>query len=118
MILFLTVTLLITASNGCRNSGSQKKTPETQKEEHAMLKTFGGCEMCKTRIEKAAQNIDGVSLANWDRDVQQLHLHFNSKKTSIEAISQVIVKTGHDTELDRADDEIYAALPECCKYRK
>jgi Cu(I)/Ag(I) efflux system membrane fusion protein len=122
-ILFLAVITLITVSNGCGNSSSQKKTSETQKEEkgqkdeHAMLKTLGSCEMCKTRIEKAAKDVDGVSVANWDKDTQQLHLHFDPAKTSVDAISKVIAKTGHDTEKDKADDEVYNTLPECCKYR-
>lgn len=123
-ILFFAVTVMIAAGNGCGNSGGQKKTPETrkeektQKDEHAMLKVYGNCEMCKTRIEKAAKDLDGVTVANWDRDTQQLHLHFNPGKTSVNAVSKAIAKTGHDTEKDRAEDEVYNALPGCCKYRK
>ncbi|MDR1171001.1 MAG: cation transporter [Bacteroidales bacterium] len=124
LILFFAVTVMIAAGNGCGNSGSQKKTPEikkeekSQKDEHAMLKASGSCEMCKTRIEKAAKDLDGVTVANWDRDIQQLHLHFDPKKTSVDAISKAIAKTGHDTEKDRADDVVYNVLPDCCKYRK
>jgi Cu(I)/Ag(I) efflux system membrane fusion protein len=122
-VLFFTVVAFIAVSNGCGNSGSQKKTPETRKEEksqndeHAMLKVQGSCGMCKTRIEKAAKDIDGVTVANWDKDSQQLHLHFNPTKTSVDAVSKAIAKTGHDTEKDRADDVVYNALPKCCKYR-
>jgi Cu(I)/Ag(I) efflux system membrane fusion protein len=123
-VLFFAVIAFIAASNGCGQSGSQKKTPEiqkeekTQKDEHAMLKVQGSCGMCKTRIEKAAKGVDGVTVANWDKDSQQLHLHFNPEKTSVEAVSKAIAKTGHDTEKDRAEDEVYNALPGCCKYRK
>jgi Cu(I)/Ag(I) efflux system membrane fusion protein len=123
-ILFFTVIALISASNGCGNSSSQKKAPETQKEEksqkdeHAMLKASGSCGMCKTRIEKAAKGVEGVTVANWDKDTQQLHLNFDPKKTSVDAISKAIAKSGHDTEKDKADDEVYNALPGCCKYRK
>jgi Cu(I)/Ag(I) efflux system membrane fusion protein len=123
-ILFFAVIAMISVSNGCGNSSSQKKAPETrkeetsQKDEHAMLKTLGSCGMCKTRIEKTAKGIDGVTVANWDKDSQQLHLHFDPKKTSVDAISKAIAKSGHDTEKDKADDEVYNALPGCCKYRK
>jgi Cu(I)/Ag(I) efflux system membrane fusion protein len=82
-----------------------------------MLKVQGSCGMCKTRIEKAAKGIEGVTVANWDKDAQQLHLHFDPKKTSVDAISKAVAKTGHDTEKDKADDEVYNALPGCCKYR-
>jgi Cu(I)/Ag(I) efflux system membrane fusion protein len=122
-VLFFTVITFIAVSNGCGNSVSQKKTPETRKEEksqsgeHAMLKVQGSCGMCKTRIEKAAKDIDGVTVANWDKDSQQLHLHFDPKKTSVDAVSKAIAKIGHDTEKDRAEDDVYNALPGCCKYR-
>jgi Cu(I)/Ag(I) efflux system membrane fusion protein len=121
--LFFVVIVFIAASSGCGNSGGKKKTPETQteeksqKDEHAMLKVLGSCGMCKTRIEKAAKSVDGVTVASWDKETQQLHLHFDSKKTSVDAISKAIAKTGHDTEKDKADDETYNALPGCCKYR-
>ncbi|MDR2129709.1 MAG: copper chaperone [Odoribacteraceae bacterium] len=122
-VLFFTVVAFIAVSNGCGNSGSQKKTSETRKEEksqsdeQATLKVQGSCGMCKTRIEKAAKSIDGVTVANWNKDSQQLHLQFNAKKTSVDAVSKAIAKTGHDTEKDSADDVVYNALPGCCKYR-
>lgn len=122
-ILMLAAVAFIAAGNGCGNANS-KKAPATQKEErsqkdeHATLKVGGSCGMCKTDIEKAAKSVDGVSVAEWNRDTQQLHLHFDPAKTSVGAVSKVIAKTGHDTEKDKADDETYNALPECCKYRK
>ncbi|MDR2026148.1 MAG: copper chaperone [Prevotellaceae bacterium] len=122
-ILFFAVIAFIAAGNGCANSGDRKKTPEvrkeekSQKDEHAMLKVSGSCGMCKTRIEKAAKDVDGVTVANWDKESQQLHLHFDSAKTSVNAVSKAIAKTGHDTEKDKANDDVYNALPGCCKYR-
>jgi Cu(I)/Ag(I) efflux system membrane fusion protein len=74
--------------------------------------------MCKTRIEKAATKVKGVSSVSWDQQAQELHVNFDPEKTSVEAISKAIAKTGHDTEKDKADDKVYAKLPKCCKYRK
>jgi Cu(I)/Ag(I) efflux system membrane fusion protein len=45
-------------------------------------------------------------------------LHFDTAKTSLEAISKAIAQVGHDTEFDKAPDDVYNALPGCCKYRK
>lgn len=84
---------------------------------HAMLAVGGSCGMCKTRIEKTAKDIDGVSVAEWNQEKQELHLHFDAGKTSLKAISAAIAKAGHDTELDTAPDDVYDALPGCCKYR-
>jgi Cu(I)/Ag(I) efflux system membrane fusion protein len=85
---------------------------------HAHLQVKGSCEMCKTRIEKAAKSVKGVTSASWDRKEQTLHLNYDPEKTSLEAISKAVAKTGHDTEKNRAEDRVYNALPKCCKYRK
>jgi Cu(I)/Ag(I) efflux system membrane fusion protein len=123
-ILFFAVTAFMAAGNGCAGSGDRKKTPEVgkeeksqQKDEHATLKVSGSCGMCKTRIEKAAKAVDGVTVAGWDNGSQELHLHFDPAKTSVDAVSRAIAAAGHDTGKDRADDRVYDALPECCKYR-
>jgi Cu(I)/Ag(I) efflux system membrane fusion protein len=86
--------------------------------EHATIVVQGLCEMCKERIENAAKSMPGVSLASWDAPTKQLHLHYDSSKTSMDKVSKAIAETGHDTDRHRADDRVYNALPECCKYRK
>ncbi len=110
------------------NSGTSKEkktenehiemTPGTVNEEHAMLGVKGSCEMCKDRIEKAAKSVENVTFASWDMEKQELHLNFDPDKTSIEAISKAIAAAGHDTDKDKAPDEVYNALPACCKYRE
>ncbi|HCA98448.1 MAG TPA: copper chaperone [Porphyromonadaceae bacterium] len=110
------------------NSGTSKEkktenehiemTPGTVNEEHAMLGVKGSCEMCKDRIEKAAKSVEDVTFASWDMEKQELHLNFDPDKTSIEAISKAIAAAGHDTDKDKAPDEVYNALPACCKYRE
>jgi Cu(I)/Ag(I) efflux system membrane fusion protein len=89
-----------------------------QNEEHAMLGVKGSCEMCKERIEKAAKSVEGVSFASWDMEKQELHMNFDPAKTNIEAISKVIAEVGHDTDRDKAEQAVYDALPDCCKYRE
>ncbi len=110
------------------NSGTSKEkktenehiemTPGTVNEEHAMLGVKGSCEMCKDRIEKAAKSVENVTFASWDMEKQELHLNFDPDKTSIETISKAIAAAGHDTDKDKAPDEVYNALPACCKYRE
>ncbi|MEA4997652.1 MAG: cation transporter [Petrimonas sp.] len=110
------------------NSGTSKEnkterehiemTPGTVNEEHAMLGVKGSCEMCKDRIEKAAKSVEDVTFASWDMEKQELHLNFDPDKTSIETISKAIAAAGHDTDKDKAPDEVYNALPACCKYRE
>ncbi|MDM1086790.1 heavy-metal-associated domain-containing protein [Myroides odoratimimus] len=83
---------------------------------HDILKVSGNCEMCKSRIEKAAKSIKGVYSANWDVKAKVIHLDFDSKTTSKSNISKAIAKVGHDTELDKASKAAYDNLPSCCLY--
>jgi Cu(I)/Ag(I) efflux system membrane fusion protein len=87
-------------------------------ETHGNLKVEGACGMCKTRIEKAAKSIEGVTSAAWNKEKQLLHVHYDAGKTTLEAISKAVAQSGHDTDKNKADDKTYNALPGCCKYRK
>jgi Cu(I)/Ag(I) efflux system membrane fusion protein len=130
-LLISVVALMATGSTSvyAQHSGShdhkQEATPvDTTKaksnlsDTHAEFTVQGSCGMCKSRIEKTAKGVAGVSSAAWDSKTKKLHLHYDAKKTSVEAISKAIAKVGHDTDKDKADDETYNALPGCCKYRK
>ena len=79
------------------------------------IKVWGNCDMCKTRIEKAAK-VNGVSKANWDSKTQMLALVYDPSKTTSDDIQKKIAAVGHDTEKFKADDKAYAKLPGCCKY--
>lgn len=107
----------VTGHEGHNMSGHEEHNTSSAKDEHAMINVQGLCEMCKDRIEKAAKGVNGVSTATWDQKSKVLHLNFDSKKTSISAISKVIAKAGHDTDDYKAENSVYNTLPDCCKYR-
>jgi Cu(I)/Ag(I) efflux system membrane fusion protein len=123
VILFIAM-LLMTATMVNAGTGQKTKTDAaisaaTRADgKHATLKVEGLCEMCNARIEKAAKAVGGVSAASRNQKTKELHLHYNASKTNVEVVSKAIAKVGHDTADDKADDKIYAALPDCCKYRK
>lgn len=113
---------MIAAVNACSKTTSGKETeiPATEPEStitHAHLMVNGSCEMCKKRIESAAEAVAGVAGVEWDGEAQQLHLNFDAAETSLEIISKALANAGYDTELDKASDDVYNALPGCCKYR-
>ena len=85
---------------------------------HITFGVSGNCEMCKDRIESAAASVNGVKSAEWDIKKKTIHVEYNSKEAQPTAIQEAIAKAGHDTELIKADDKVYDALPECCLYRK
>ena len=76
----------------------------------------GNCGMCKSRIEKAALSVDGVSKADWDKETEMLSVTFKEAKTDLDKIQLAIAKVGHDTPLHKANDDVYNKLPGCCKY--
>jgi Cu(I)/Ag(I) efflux system membrane fusion protein len=117
---------MIAAVNACSKTASGKEAeisteaPAIEPESeitHAHLAVNGSCEMCKKRIESAAGSVAGVASAEWDGEAQELHLNFDAAETSLEAVSKALARTGHDTGLDKALDDVYNALPGCCKYR-
>lgn len=80
------------------------------------VKVYGNCDMCKTRIEKAAKAVDGVTSVNWDKKTKMMDLAFDDSKTDVHKVEMAIAKVGHDTKMHKAKDEVYEKLTSCCKY--
>ncbi len=78
----------------------------------------GNCDMCKSRIEKAAQSVEGVAHAVWDKESKLIRVHFDESKAGKEVIAKAIATAGHDTEIEKASNEIYHSLPGCCRYSR
>lgn len=82
------------------------------------FKVYGNCGMCEKRIEKAANALEGVAAADWDKESKMIEIKFNTMQTNVDAVKKAIVKVGHDTEDYKAKDEVYESLPGCCKYER
>ncbi len=76
----------------------------------------GDCGQCKSRIEKALK-IKGIQSATWDVDTKMLTVSYDASVISVDNIHSKLASVGHDTELKKAKDAAYEALPECCHYR-
>ena len=81
------------------------------------IEVKGNCGMCQKRIEKAAKSVKGVTSARWNKENGQLSLVYDNKQTKPEAVQKAIAAVGHDTGAFKAADNVYQALPACCKYR-
>jgi Cu(I)/Ag(I) efflux system membrane fusion protein len=84
---------------------------------HEMFEVSGNCSMCKDRIEEAALSLQGVNEAEWSEETKVLHISFDHSKVKLADIHMKIAEAGHDTELEKAPDDVYEALPACCLYR-
>lgn len=78
----------------------------------------GNCEHCKKRIEKTAFGVSGVKSAIWDVSTHKLSLILNEEKTSVVDVKNAIAKSGHDTDVAKATQDVYDGLPMCCKYER
>ena len=83
----------------------------------ASFKVWGNCDMCKSRMEKAAKTA-GAQKAEWNEESEIMTVEFNSKKTSSDKIQQKIAAVGHDTEKYKSLQNAYGGLPGCCKYKR
>lgn len=82
------------------------------------FKVYGNCEMCKSRIEKAAKSVEGVTKAKWNSEDNMLTVTFDESKAKLIDIHKAIAKVGHDTDLEYADNTVYSKLPGCCQYNR
>jgi periplasmic mercuric ion binding protein len=93
--------------------GTMSVVAETKTEE---FKVYGNCGMCKTRIEKAAKSVEGVTKAKWDKVTKMVTITYDESKTDADKVLAAIAKVGHDTDTHKAEDAVYDKLHECCKY--
>ena len=119
-IIFGTALIAAMVFTGCK---SEKK--ETTKEEQTVTKVAvtnasfgvrGNCGMCKKTIETAANSVDGVTTAAWDKAKKKMEISFDAAKTDAMAVQTAVANSGYDTENVLGNLDAYKELPGCCKY--
>lgn len=89
-----------------------------EKNKKMTMEVNGKCDMCKTRIEKAALGVKGVKYAMWDIPSKELSLIIDERKTDPMKVKTALVAVGHDTKELKATEEAYDGIHPCCKYRE
>jgi copper chaperone CopZ len=112
-ILF-SIMFLLHACNGQSQGTAEANTANGMT---TKFKVYGNCGMCEKRIEKAAK-IEGVTFADWDEDSKILTVTFDSTKVKPGQVHKAVAAVGHDTDKERASDEVYAQLHGCCQYER
>ena len=115
--IFLLAISLTSCSNKSKNQTST--TSEVSKEITPKEISFGvrgNCGMCKTTIEKAATNLDGVSSASWNVDQKTIVVSYDSSSMNEMSIHDAIAASGYDTEKALGNLDAYNSLPGCCQY--
>jgi len=80
------------------------------------IEVNGNCDMCQSRIQKAAFSIAGVKSAIWSVETHKLSLILNEEKATIMDVKKAVAKAGYDTDEVKATSEDYTKLPGCCQY--
>lgn len=103
---------------GCSNSdmGSAQTSVSTGLQAQS-IPVSGKCGMCKSRIERAVNRLEGVKNAVYDLDSQTLQFQLEGSQTTVEQVRAAVVAAGHDSGDIKVSDAVYQKLPPCCKYR-
>lgn len=86
-------------------------------EQTLVVPVSGNCNMCKKKIEKAANSVPGVTSAVWNRKEKKLTVTFDTEKTTKDSIVQAVLNVGYDADGKQAPNDAYSKLPDCCRYR-
>ena len=81
----------------------------------AVLKVPGMCDMCKKRIELAA-DIKGVKDATYNLEKKELTLVYKPEKVDLKTIISEVLNAGYDVDTLRASEAAYKKLDHCCQY--
>jgi hypothetical protein len=111
------ITAIVAVTSGVFTFAQTPNPSQTAQLKTETFSVSGMCDMCKTRIEKAAKT-SGVSTAEWKKDTKVLTLVYNPSVVTSETVQKKIAAVGHDTGKFRADDKVYNSLPGCCKYER
>ena len=105
---------------GCKSEKKEENKIEKTESNVALTSANfgvrGNCGMCKATIEKAANSVDGVANANWNKSKKSIEVKFDPKKTDAKAVETAIANSGYDTQNVMGNLDSYKELPECCKY--
>ena len=97
---------------------SMQAQEKSNKNSKYVIEVNGNCEMCQSRIQKAAYSVSGVKSATWSIETHQLNLILNEEKATLLTVKTAIAKAGYDTDEVKALPESYVKLPGCCQYER
>ncbi len=82
------------------------------------IEVKGNCGMCEKRIENAANAVEGVTEAQWNKKTRVLAFSLDANKANEEQVHKAVTAVGHDKKKMKATDEAYNNLPGCCQYNR
>jgi mercuric ion binding protein len=102
--------LLIVAIGSLLNARAQDK-----KLAQLDIRTSSVCDMCEQTIESNLIYEKGVKKVDLDLATNVIHVEYDPRKTSPEAIRVAVTKLGYYADDLPGDPKAFAALPACCQ---
>ncbi len=106
--------ILVLAASAFMTSCGSEEPQEGETSE--TFTVYGNCGMCEKTIEGSLSDVEGVRLADWNKEDDQLSVIFTEDVISLDDIKQKVADVGYDSDSHRAKDKVYSKLPECCRY--
>lgn len=79
------------------------------------IETTAQCEMCKERIEKAVNEMEGIKYVDLDVTTAVVSVVYNKEETTDKDIRETIADVGYDADDVKKDKRAYKRLPKCCQ---
>jgi copper chaperone CopZ len=79
------------------------------------IKTSATCDMCKTKIEKYVNKMEGIQKSDLNLDSKIIYVKFDKTKVTVEDIKNTIKDLGYNADEVKRDERAYKKLPKCCK---
>lgn len=115
LLIVIAITFLgFSATAQEQNHETHHKT-EVKKE---VFTVYGNCGMCEKTIEGSLKDVEGITLADWDKETDQMTVSYNPETITLDAIKQKIADVGYDSDTHRAKEDVYNSLPNCCQYER
>ncbi len=103
--LFLPILLLL----GANAAAQPAKTA------HVDIKSSTVCDMCVQTIESNLIYEKGVKKVHVDLPTSTVHVEYDAKKNTPEALRAALVKLGYAADGTPGDPKAFAKLPACCQ---
>ncbi len=106
---FLTMILAVIFVAFNLNAQDEKQYKEVN------LKTTAQCGMCKDRLEKAINKMDGIIKTNLDLETKEMYVKYDPEEIELDDIKEKISRTGYNADEVKAKKRAYNKLPKCCQ---
>ena len=95
--------------------GMSTAAPTNDNIKKVTIKTSAVCEMCKVRIEKVLNGLEGVEDAELDLVTKNVKIKYDEDVIQVTQLKQAITMAGYGADDLPARPKAVDALPNCCK---